>query len=636
LQKARIIIPVWGEKYIKRLDEICIPALLTDGNLPHLAKYFECELVIVTESKSFDFVARLPSIRSAQRWADLNLVAMDDVLSHPNYYGLTITYALYRGFTNLGNEAKNIWCLFLCADFILAKDSYRVLVQKMLSGEKLILAPSYCVIEEEVKPLLLKEIDENGFLSISNRNMAGMILDHTHFTIRAKIINWQMYKIDRVDQFYYLHDNDTLIGRQLPIAVVAFRAELVPLEPVTFWDYGVITEICPTAKICVLGDSDDFLMLELRGFNTMNDQLSLGSKDAAEIAEDLSRWTTKDQRDCGVFDLIVHRKELPSDIKNGKLQLEYYCNNIFKRVRPNPQNHFDHYIWKGVKELHCKWKASSNSIYENNKHIERNLILNNYQEKISINKIIISLIQLLLKGNLDGFTGELINVAREIYLKFFGRVPNIKPLHPYFSDLLPVIKFMNDLASIAPQTIAFEIQGSSQSITSSILHEKFIKSPIVKLEDIFNGNLKNKLEEKTKYDFCLMECTRYDLLKFSKAYDIIRPILKSGGQVLVIYRTLGVNVLVERDFELISRGLPNKDICSIKMYGTWPAKLAQKIWDKGSQLAKRNNIKAILTLMPIVVGVSILSLVANTLGKKRLKYGFNPNTTSMWINVKVK
>ena len=635
MQKARIIIPVWGEKYLKRLDEICLPALIADGNLPYLAKYFDCELVIVTESKSFDLVATLPSIRSAQRWAALSLVAMDDVISHPNYYGLTITYALYKGFTNLGNEAKNIWCLFLCADFILAEDSYRVLVQKMLSGEKLILAPSYCVIEEEVKPTLLKKIDKKGFLSISKRSMAGMILDHSHFTIRAKIINWQMYKIDRVDQFYYLHDNDTLIGRQLPIAVIAFRAERVPLEPVTFWDYGVITEICPTAKICVLGDSDDFLMLELRGYDTMSDQLSLGSMDADEIAEDLSRWTTKDQRECGLFDLYVHRKNLPSDIKIGQSQLEKYCNNIFKRVRPNQQNHFDHYIWKGVKELHYKWKDSNNTIYADNNRNERNLISKQYEGTISINKLIISLFQLLLKGNLNGFIRDLFNIAREIYLKIFGRAPNIKPLHPYFSDLIPVIKFMNNLASIAPQTIALEVQGSSQTIASSIFHEKFINSPVVKFEDILNGNFNYKLEEKTKYDFILIECTRYNLLKFSQVYDIIRPILKSEGHVLVIYRTLGVNMFVERDFELISRGLPRKDICIIKMYGTWPAKMAQKIWDKGTQLAKRNKIQAILTLIPIGVWIILLSLVANILVKKKIKHVFNANTTSMWLTVKV-
>ena len=40
-------------------------------------------------------------------------------------------------------------------------------------------------------------------------------------------LRW-MVRIDRVDQFYYVVDNDTMLGRQIPIAVVAFRPTRVP------------------------------------------------------------------------------------------------------------------------------------------------------------------------------------------------------------------------------------------------------------------------------------------------------------------------------------------------------------------------------------------------------------------------
>ena len=57
--RARIIIPVWGAKYLARLDTACLPAVLSPGNLPHLAEYFDCELVIVTQSSLFDTVRSL-------------------------------------------------------------------------------------------------------------------------------------------------------------------------------------------------------------------------------------------------------------------------------------------------------------------------------------------------------------------------------------------------------------------------------------------------------------------------------------------------------------------------------------------------------------------------------------------------
>ena len=146
------------------MDAICLPALLAAGNLPHLAKHFECELVIVTQSGLFDTVRNLQGIVRSQKHANLKLVQVDDVMSHPNYYGLTITHALVRGFTDLGDAAKDIWCLFLNADFILADGSYRALVQKMLAGERLIFAPSYCAVEEEVWPTLVGCVSDQGDL----------------------------------------------------------------------------------------------------------------------------------------------------------------------------------------------------------------------------------------------------------------------------------------------------------------------------------------------------------------------------------------------------------------------------------------------------------------------------------------
>ena len=85
-------------------------------------------------------------MRAAQRFCSLRLVAIDDMLSHPSYYGLTITHAFYRGFTDLGDAAKHVWCLFLNTDFILADGSYRALVTRMLAGER-------CILRRATAPL---------------------------------------------------------------------------------------------------------------------------------------------------------------------------------------------------------------------------------------------------------------------------------------------------------------------------------------------------------------------------------------------------------------------------------------------------------------------------------------------------
>src|SRR5262249_19625685 len=150
--------------------------------------------------------------------------------------------------------------VFLNSDFVLADGSLRTVATKILQGERLILAPSYCVVGQEVAPTLLAKRDPDTWaLSVAPRELASLTIRHRHNTIRGKTINHRAISLEWIDQLYHLVDRHTMIGRQFPIAVISMRPERVVTEMVTFWDYGIIAEVCPTAPRCVIADSDDFL-----------------------------------------------------------------------------------------------------------------------------------------------------------------------------------------------------------------------------------------------------------------------------------------------------------------------------------------------------------------------------------------
>ena len=133
----------WGERYIDDLIEITIPALLAPGNLPAFAAEFACEFVIVTETQLFDRVMRSATIAALLDFVDVRLVPIDDLLSP--WYGITLTYALVRGFADLGASMTRTHLVFLNADFILADGSYRKLAGMIKRGERLVVSPSYCM-----------------------------------------------------------------------------------------------------------------------------------------------------------------------------------------------------------------------------------------------------------------------------------------------------------------------------------------------------------------------------------------------------------------------------------------------------------------------------------------------------------
>jgi hypothetical protein len=341
---ARVITMAWGERYIGDLLEVTLPALLAPGNLPALAEELDCEFVVVTETQFFDRFVRSVAIQKLLRFADVRLVPVDDLLSP--WYGITLTYALVRGFADLGAAMTETHLIFLNADFIVADGSYRKLAEMIKQGERLIVSPSYCMDLESTIDVLRERRDPNTFaLSLSHRELAALVLSHRHNTVRAKTVNQQMFRIHRYDQFYWYVDETTLLGRQMPIAVVYMRPERVLTEMPTFWDYGVISEYCPTLKPCVLGDSDDFLMAELRSEGTFRELLHLGWPTVDEIAADLSSFTTRDHRDYGRHTLVLHSGDLPPDIDGHKLALAEFVDRVYARLTP-PISYRDHPFWK--------------------------------------------------------------------------------------------------------------------------------------------------------------------------------------------------------------------------------------------------------------------------------------------------
>ena len=269
---------------------------------------------------------------------------IDDLLSP--WYGITLTYALVRGFADLGSAMTETHLIFLNADFIVADGSYRNLAEVIKRGERLIVSPSYCMdLEATIDTLRARRDPATGALSLSHRELAKIVISHRHNTIRAKTVNQQMFRIHRYDQFYWYVDEKTLLCRQMPIAVVYMRPERVLTEMPTFWDYGVVSEYCPNVKPCVLGDSDDFLMAELRGEGTFRELLHLGWPTVDEIAADLSSFTTQDHRDYGRHTLVLHSGDLPGDVDVHKRALANFVESVYERLTP-PISYRDHPFWK--------------------------------------------------------------------------------------------------------------------------------------------------------------------------------------------------------------------------------------------------------------------------------------------------
>src|SRR5262245_30969909 len=343
---TRIITYAWGENYLRELLSLTLPALLAPGNLPSVAALVPCELIILTEERFFATVNTHTSTIKAKQFCPVRLIGLDDLITVSDKYGMALTHALHRGFSDLGQSMTESWQIFLNADFILADGSLRNLLRRLACGERLVASPSYCVDSTAVVAELHRRVDQKtSTLCIPPRELAALAIRYRHNTIRGKTVNERPFNIRHMDQFYWLVDDSTLLGHQMPIAIIGMRPERYLSEVNAYWDYGLMREFCPETEVCVLGDSDEFLMIELRAKEVAEDQIAPAWPEPVQIAERMMVFLTRYQREFARHPLTLHAGELTPAVGDARERLRVYVDDVLSYLPAFLPSHIHHPQW---------------------------------------------------------------------------------------------------------------------------------------------------------------------------------------------------------------------------------------------------------------------------------------------------
>jgi|SRR5579859_2787567 len=343
--RTRIISYAWGDGYVDELLKLAMPALLAPGNLPAVAAQVECELVLLSEERLFAKIAGDPVIKKVQELCPVRLVGLDDLITRSDKYGMALTFALHRAFADLGPAMTDAWLIFFNADFIMADGSLRNLLGHLMRGERVVASPSYCTVKEDMVPELKRRLAADPTqLAIAPRDMAELILRHRHITIRGKTINQERFHLQQADQFYWQLDDKTLLGQQMPVAIVGMRPQRYLAEPNSFWDHGLMLELCPDAEVKLLGDSDEFLMLELRSGGVAQEQIVRGPADPRDLAERMIIWVTPYQVSFAHRPLILHAADIPPTASAAHQELDAFVTKVLSYA-PEFPSHLGHPQW---------------------------------------------------------------------------------------------------------------------------------------------------------------------------------------------------------------------------------------------------------------------------------------------------
>lgn len=344
--KAKFLTVVWGDAYIELFATLALPSFLAPGNLPALAAATDLEVVIMTAQRDIEHFDKHFAFRRLRDICAVRFLDIDDLIVD-GVYGVTLTLAYARAVIACGHDMLHTHFVFMNADFVLADGSLRSLSKHILAGRSIVLAPSFRATAEAVEPRLRAEVDvASGQLIVSPRRLAGISLEHPHPTTIAKIVNQEICHSVQPNQFFWQVDKQTLLGRYYLIFMLCLKPERIVERINSYCDYGFIPEMCPSGDEVVMGDSDEFFMLELQQRDQELFLLRRGRQPDKDIARSLSQWTTAEHRRAASYDVVFHAGDLPSKLDRAKAEARAFVERIGERLgRPVP--HAAHPHWVG-------------------------------------------------------------------------------------------------------------------------------------------------------------------------------------------------------------------------------------------------------------------------------------------------
>jgi hypothetical protein len=356
--RVRMITPIWGKPYIERWLGFGFASQRSAGNIPYLNEHCEFELAIVTKSADAAYMQSSSLFADVMAGIRIRFILMDEFFPRIGEisYGVPLTLAFAKGILDLEQDAIGTYVILMNADCVLASGSLRSIAARIAEGYTVITSQSIRVLDGRARTQLLESMDRNsGILSIEPRDLMRIVNRHLHSTVTARILNEPTI----VDSTYYHQifwriSHECLAMRAFMLHPLCFRVDRIMQKVFCPVDYGFITEICPNGRFCVIGDSDDCLIMELQARDAESHLLRIAPKRRSlrqrlsrlrrEIAAVAAAWTTTEHRRSAKHTIYYHENDLPSDLTQRVAPFEAFVDAVLARMSP-PVSHVAHFHW---------------------------------------------------------------------------------------------------------------------------------------------------------------------------------------------------------------------------------------------------------------------------------------------------
>ena len=500
---AKVLLPVWGYRYVRQFLECGLPTLLAPGNVPAVAHALSTEFVLLTSVDDEEYIREHANFQRLATVCKTEIRAIDHLITDRNY-STTITLAYTEAVRAAGESMLDTCFFFLVSDYIMADGSLAGAVKRMQQGISALIVGNFQVAEEDALPWLEARLAiSKSSLAIAPREMMRWALNHLHPATLANVVNIPFSHNTHTNRLFWRVDASTILGRFYLMHMLCVRPETTEFIIGASCDYSFIPEMCPSGNVEVIPDSDEYLVIELQPLKHESAFLRPGPLTPGALAKSLNEWTTQTHRHNVKHSVVFHAGDLPPQLSSKIAEADDFLDRISRHLKLKPLPYRGHPYWRGA--MATFYDATGRK-------------LNEQEWRWALG----------MPASEDPITQWLLWHAK---FTLMGQPPNVSPWHPAWPDFKTVFgelkPFFVDpkvrllLLSNDPTAFSLSLADSGERV-HRLRYGPFLRSPVERYAPL-----------QGKFDLCLLELHETDMRNGKEIMDRIVPLMKNGGRVIL-------------------------------------------------------------------------------------------------------